>query len=298
MQQQNIGNQLREFFLSKSLLSSIIAANIIIWLFTLLFGVVEYLFCLGNGTASTVWMEWFALSSEPMALLFRPWTLVTYMFLHANLWHLVWNMVMLYFAGTMCCRYLSIRKFGWIYFLSGIVGGLLYVLLFNFFPVFRFSTSTLVGASAGVLGVFMAVAAYMPNQEVGIWPFKTLRVKMIYLALFFVLMDLLSIPASNAGGHIAHLGGALFGFLYVWCGKKGTFDFLRQRHDRPKKNLRFTRESKKKASQHQRPVSDEEYNKRRHDDQKRVDAILDKISRSGYESLSKEEKAFLFNYKA
>ena len=115
----------------------------------------------------------------------------------------------------MCCRYLGSRHFGWIYFLGGIAGALLYLLVYNLFPVGRLQVSILMGASAAVLAVFIAAAAYVPNQEVSFWLVRAFSVKIKYVAIAFVIIDLLSIPASNAGGHIAHLGGALFGYLYL-----------------------------------------------------------------------------------
>lgn len=286
MQQQSLGNQIASFFRTRSLLSGIVSANIIIGIFVLLFNVIEYLFCLDKGMAGRTWMQWFALSSDMGWTLLHPWTLVTYMFLHNGLWHLLFNMIMLYCAGTMCCQYLNSRRFGWIYFLSGIFGGLLYILLYNLFPVFQFTRGTLVGASAGVLGVFMAVAAYIPRQRVQVWPFRK-DISMKALALIFLALDLLSIPKSNAGGHIAHIGGALMGFLYVWVMRQYP-EWKRQLNSRPKKQRQQTK---------QRPKTDEQYNKQRADHQKRVDAILDKISKSGYDSLTKEEKQILFTYK-
>lgn len=302
----NFGSQLGEFFRSRSLLSGIIAANIAVWLFSLLFNIIDYLFCLRGGMAGGVWNEWFALASMPDGLLRRPWTAVTYMFLHAGLWHLLFNMAMLYVAGQMCCRYMGVRRFGWIYFLSGVFGGLLYVLFYNIFPVFYGTRSTLVGASAGVLGVFVAVATYMPNQEVYVWPFRSVCVRMKWLALIFVAVDLVSIPDANSGGHIAHIGGALFGFLFVWL-SRGSLKEVTGRWgrsmDRARKERRQAHEARRrdkryKAQARTRPVSDEQYNRKRADDQKRVDAILDKISKSGYDSLTKEEKTFLFTYKS
>lgn len=295
MQLQDIGTQIRNFFHGKGLLSGIITACVAVWIFSAFFGVVEYLFVLGSGTASNIWMEWFALSSNPTTVLTHPWSLVSYMFLHANLWHLLFNMLMLYVAGDLCCRYMGTRRFGWIYFLSGVIGGLFYLLCYNIFPVFYHSRSTLIGASAGVLGVFMAVATHAPNQQLYVWPFRRTPIKMKWLALIFLALDLLSISDSNSGGHFAHIGGAITGFLFVYLSKRYT---PLKRAER--KNIRASKHRNKmkaERKQKQRHVSDEQYNHDRHQDQQRVDAILDKISKNGYDSLTKEEKAFLFNYK-
>lgn len=281
MQTQTIGSQLKDFFKSGSLLSVIIIINLAVWVITLLFPLVDYLFDNVKGTAEAGWMDMLALSSRWDELLTHPWAIVTYMFLHAGFGHLFFNMLMLYFGGIMCCRYLGSKKFGWIYFLCGVFGALLYLLVYNLFPVGRTQVSMLVGASAAVLGVFIAVAVYIPNQEVSFWLVRTFTFKMKYVAIAFVVIDLLSISRSNPGGHIAHLGGALAGWLYVL--------FMRRQEQWERSHRSGSR-----RPQGGRPLSDDEYNRRRAENQRRIDAILDKISKSGYESLSREEKEFLF----
>ncbi len=287
MQSQQIGNQFSNFLKSGSLLSILFIMNVALWLLMLLFPLVDYLYALPSGSAKSGFYEWLALSSQWEVVIRRPWTLLTYMFLHDGFWHILFNMLMLYFGGTMCCRYLGARRFGWIYFVGGLFGGILYLLVYNAFPVGQLQISTLVGASAAVLAVFVATAAYIPNQEVQFWLVRTFSVKMKWVAIAFVIIDLLSIPAANAGGHIAHLGGALFGWLFVVFMRNGNF----LHKVKPKKRSTHKKESSS------RPLSDDEFNRRRAEDQKRVDAILDKISKSGYENLSKAEKEFLFKYK-
>ena len=160
------------------------------------------------------------------------------------------------------------------------------MMIYNLFPVGRVHSSQLVGASAAILGVIVAVAVYNPNQEVDVWMVRTFPVKLKWIVLALIVIDLLTIPKSNAGGHVAHIGGALCGAVYVivmrWLAERKT----REHHKRDKR-----------ATRDQRPLSDEEYNRRRAAEQKRIDEILDKISRSGYESLSREEKEILFRYK-
>lgn len=293
---QRVGSQFTEFLKSGSLLSVIFIVNVGVWVLSLLFPIVDYLYALPNGSAAGMWNEWLALSSDWGQVLRRPWTLGTYMFLHAGFWHLLFNMVMLYFAGTLCYRYLGSRRFGWVYFMGGIAGALLYLLIYNAFPVGRMYNATLVGASAAVLSVFVAVAAYAPNQEVGIWLIRTVTVKMKWLALAFVLLDMVSIPSSNAGGHIAHLGGALFGYLYIVAMRR-LAQGAGQHQSRPRIRIHKKRDSQTSQRPSSRPMSDEEYNRRKVMEQKRIDAILDKISKSGYENLTREEKEILFKYK-
>lgn len=288
MQRKNTGNQLSALLKSGSLLSILIIANVALWVLTLLFPLADYLYARPSGYAAAGWRTLFALSSDWGQLLRHPWTLVTYMFLHDGFWQIAFNILMLYFGGIMCCRYLGQKRFGWIYFLSGLFGALLYLLVYNIFPIGRMQASMLVGASAAVLGVFVAVAVYIPNQEVSLWLIQSFTVKIKYVAIAFVVIDLLSIPASNAGGHIAHIGGALFGWLYVLAMRANVSGWLKSKPFQKKESY---------AQRPSRPMSDDEYNRRRAQDQKRVDEILDKISQSGYENLTKEEKEFLFKYK-
>ncbi len=289
MRNQRVGNQLSGFLKSGTLLSVLVIVNVSMWVLMLLFPLVDYLYAMPSGSAREGWYGWLALSSQWSMLLRRPWTLLTYMFLHDGLWHILFNMLMLFWGGTMCCRYLGGKRFGWIYFVSGIVGAVLYLLVYNVFPIGRMQVSTLVGASAAVLGVFVAVAAYVPNQEVGIWLVRTFQVKLKWLAIAFVIIDLLSIPAHNAGGHIAHLGGALTGWLYVVAMRHDIAGLLKRKP--------FAKTKQSPSSGSSRPLSDDEYNRRRAENQKKVDAILDKISKYGYEGLTKSEKEFLFKYK-
>lgn len=288
MQRQPIGSQFSTFLKSGSLLSILVIVNVAVWVLTLLFPLVDYLYAMPRGTAREGWLAWLALSSQWGDLLRHPWTIATYMFLHDGVWHLLFNMLMLYWGGVLFCRYLGTRRFGWVYFICGLAGALLYLLVYNLFPVGRMQVSTLVGASAAVLGVFVAVAAYVPQQEVQLWLVRTFSVRIWQVAVALVIIDLLSISVSNAGGHIAHLGGALTGWLFVV-----VMRWMERRRTRAPRKRRAPRQRHKT----QRPVTDEDYNRRRNADQKRVDEILDKISKSGYEHLTREEKEFLFHYK-
>lgn len=287
MELKKTHNQLSSFLKSGSMLSIIIISCIALWVLTLLFPIVDYLYTMPNGTARSGWFKWLSLSSEWTDLLHRPWTIITYMFLHDGLWHILFNMLMLYFGGILCCQYLGQKRFGFIYFISGIAGAFFYLLVYNLFPIGSLQTSSLIGASAAVLGVFVAVAVYVPNQEVSIWPFKNAHIKLKFIILALVIIDLLTIPSSNAGGHIAHLGGALTGWIYIIFMRANISNILKKKP--------FQKKAPK--TNNRRPLSDDEYNRRRAADQKRIDEILDKISRSGYEKLTREEKEILFKYK-
>lgn len=286
MRTRDIVTQLKNFFRSKTFLSNIILINIAVWAIMLLLNVVGFLFSVSNATLEGYVYNFFALSSNISHTLFHPWTLVSYMFLHADIFHLLFNMLMLYVAGILFSQYLGQRKLITTYFASGIVGGLLFIIAWNIFPAFAYNSSFAVGASAAVLGIFVAIATYIPNYTMNLILIGNTKIK--YIAIALVVIDLFSISKGNAGGHIAHIGGALYGFLSIYLSRKIK---IKQPKIKFKKN---NTKAKSQTTQHQRPLSDEEYNRRRAEEQKKIDSILDKISKSGYDKLTKEEKEFLF----
>jgi len=227
-------------------------------------------------------------------LLTHPWTIVTYMFMHADIWHILFNMLWLYWLGQIFLIYLNSRQLVTVYLLGGLTGGLLYLLIYNLFPNFELFgyNSYLVGASASVMAVVFAIATLIPNFVVHLFLLGSVRLK--YIALATLIIDLISIQYSNAGGHIAHLGGALLGYLFGLGIRKGSDItawfaniFLR------KPNL-FRRKSKIKLIYRRPNLSDFEYNRQKAEIQKELDRILDKIAQSGYDSLTRKEKDFLF----
>ncbi len=233
------------------------------------------------------------------ALLTRPWTIFTYMFLHEDFLHILFNMIVLYFGGRIFMEYLPERKLLSTYILGGLTGAFFYIAAFNFFPVFSESLdySVALGASASVLAILIAVATYVPEYSVVLFLFG--RVKLKYLALVIIAIDVLSIMGGNSGGHIAHLGGAFWGFIYIYFMKRGKDLTLNLRTMNFRKFFKFFTKPKKQSTYRSnfdkgRPMTDEEYNARKNVDQAQIDRILEKISRSGYSSLTKEEKAMLF----
>ena len=230
----------------------------------------------------------------------QPWAILSYMFMHAGVLHLLFNMLWLYWFGMLFLQFFSAKHLRGLYVFAGICGGLLYMLAYNVFPLFIPMTnfSYLVGASAAVLGIVTAMAFRDPDYPINLLFFGMLRLK--YLALIVIGLDLLFINADNAGGHIAHLGGALAGLWFAWSLQKGndltkwingfidkTIDLFQHKSSpkKPKMEAHFGGKQKEDSNAYtEKKAQDEE-----------IDRILEKLKKSGYESLTAEEKKALFN---
>lgn len=240
--------------------------------------------------------RWFVLSDNMETMLYRPWTLISYGFLHFGFFHLLFNMIWLYWFGGFVLNLFSGRRLLTLYMLGALAGGLLFVLAYNFFPVFSAHRGFLIGASGAVTAIMVFIATYTPNTEVRIFTFS---LKLWHIVLFLFLLDLVRIPSSgNAGGLLAHVGGGIFGYAYAVQLAKGNdigkwfehfmdwiANLFKPREKKPFKKVHRTPHFTTRAPQSQESKSDR---------QKKVDAILDKIGKSGYESLTKAEKDFLF----
>lgn len=239
-------------------------------------------------------------NSSIIETLTRPWSIISYMFLHQGLWHLFWNMYILFFAGRLFTSFLQENRMLPTYLLGGLAGLALYMICYNIFPLFTpYGNASILGASASVIAILVAVATYVPNYSVILMFIGPVKLK--YIAMAFVALDFLSLqnsgPGSNIGGHIAHLGGAIYGFVMAnqlqkgndWSLKINQFFVVLAAIFKKKPKIKVVHNQKKK-----RPVSDQEYNAQKKAKQEQIDKILDKISKSGYDSLTKEEKALLF----
>jgi membrane associated rhomboid family serine protease len=239
------------------------------------------------------------LPADVHQLMHQPWTVLTYMFTHFEFMHILLNVLMLYWFGKILSEFAGNKKILPVYLLGGICGGIFYVAAYNLFPVFSDAVgeARAWGASASVMAVVFAAVTLVPDYTMFLLLFGAVRIK--WIALVLVLIDIISIPNSNAGGHIAHLGGALFGFFYVKQLQNGidlgaglnrvadaVTNIFKKRPD-----LQITYRRKEKATM------GSFFNRSavQSSSQERIDTILDKISQSGYESLSREEKDFLFN---
>ena len=247
----------------------------------------------------TSWLLYLELPASMSQFLVQPWSLLTYMFLHANALHLLFNMLWLYWFGQMFMSFFSARHFRGLYLLGGLLGGLLYMLAYNVFPYFTpyINESYLLGASASVLAVVVATAVREPEYQVNFMFIGAVRLK--YVALIMVVTDLLFITSSNGGGHIAHLGGALAGWWFTTNLQKGKditswinhiFDWFQGGF----KSSGPVKKTKMKVNRGGK-ADDYDYNARKKQQSEEIDRILDKLKQSGYASLTTEEKKRLFD---
>jgi membrane associated rhomboid family serine protease len=264
---------------SGSRLYMFIGINILIFLVINLLAVFQFLF-----TGSTSYADWLELQLSVPAYLpmlaAKFWTILTYMFSHRGFFHIFFNLIWLYWMGRIFEDFLNKRQFTFTYIAGGIAGAVLYILAYNVFPAFSesYQNAVAIGASASVMAVVVATATLLPDYTIMLLLFGTVRLK--YLAIAFVILDFLMLTGMNAGGSIAHIGGAILGYLYIKQLRRGR-DWSKLFTRRPK--LRPVRnESAPKRNINELP------------DQEVIDSILDKISKSGYDSLSKIEKEQLF----
>ncbi len=250
----------------------IIFVNVILFVLPLVVFVFFYLFKIPKIN----FYYYFELLPNISGLLFRPWSLITYGFIHASIGHLFWNMILFYYFSTLFLNLFKGDSLIALFCLGIITGGGLFVFSYSFFPVFGGVNSSLIGSSAGVISVVIFMCTYSPNSTLRILFFN---VKLIYVGIILVIFDLAQLPISNSGGHIAHLGGALFGFFAGAKMKKGYNIFKYLKTTLPQKNNKQRRVSIKENF--------------RNDNQKKIDRILDKINESGFDSLTSEEKKAL-----
>jgi len=289
----SLWHNIKKTFSDANKLNRLIYINVAVFLFLSAISIITYLF--NDEAFSMKVLRLFAVPASLRTLAMKPWTLITYMFTHKDILHILFNMLWLYWFGRIFLEYLDQRKLVAVYILGGISGAIVYVLSFNIFPV---STSLIpesvaIGASASVMAVVVAIAAYVPNYPVHLLLIG--RVKIIWIAVgIFVLTSFMDFSV-NSGGKLAHVGGALFGYLYIVNLRKGKDPGRAlNRIIYSIASLFKARKEKMKVS-YSRKKTDYEYNKAKAERQEKIDRILDKISKGGYDSLTKEEKDLLFS---
>lgn len=288
-----IGEDIKRHFQQGDFLTRLIIVQVAVYLVYVILRIISTLTQTG---IAAFFIEFTALPSDLLKLATRPWTLVTYMFLHQGFFHIFFNLLWLYFGGRLFMEYFGGKRLLSTFLIGGLLGGLLYVLFYNVFPAFSetVAISNNRGASAGVMAIIIAIATYQPRFPVRL--FFVVTVPLWGIAAGFVLLDLIGLgEGTNAGGRIAHLGGAAFGYFLARYYRRGVdltqgfsqlldrfFDLfsasprLKTVHKKPKHSSGKMRRPSTTPSQQQ------------------MDEILDKISRSGYDSLTKEEKDQLF----
>ncbi|MCR5140796.1 MAG: rhomboid family intramembrane serine protease [Bacteroidaceae bacterium] len=308
-------DEVKRVFRQGGIVTRVIGINVVLFVLFALAQVVLKLF----GVDDSPWLHFLDLPASLPQLALRPWTLITYMFMHASVWHLVFNMLWLYWFGQIALYFFSARHLRGLYVVGGLMGGVLYVVAYNVFPLFapQLSSSLLVGASASILAIVVATAVKEPNYPLRLMLIGSISMK--WLAVITVLIDMLLIASTNAGGHIAHLGGALAGWWFAAGLKKGyditawvnsIIDFVGgifhpaayrtnikvHKQKRAKKPISSGKKRKKKASES--PVNDHAadyaYNQTKKQQSDEIDRILEKIKKSGYAGLTAEEKRKLF----
>ena len=286
----SIVDEIKKSFKSGSALTKLIYINIAVFLAVKLIGVIFFLLSIPPSFSI---VNWFAVPADLNNLMFKPWTVFTYMFLHQDFIHILFNMLVLYWFGKIFLNFFDSKKLLSVYLVGGLAGATLYILSFNVFPVFNqaLPISYALGASASVMAIVIGISVYAPNHKINLLFLGPVPLK--YIAIFYIVLDILSIASSNAGGHIAHLGGALFGYLYISRMRKGK-NITRGFDKFMDKLFSLFKPGGKIKVSYKRPADDYEYNKTKAANQKDVDKILDKIAKSGYDSLTKKEKEILF----
>lgn len=305
-------DDLKRFFRRGGIVTQLISINVALFLLFALAKVVLLLFKVDDGG----WLDFLSLPASLPLLAQRPWTLFTYMFMHEGVWHLLFNMLWLYWFGQIALYFFSARHIRGLYVVGGLAGGVLYVIAYNVFPLFatQVSQSLLVGASASILAIVVATAVKEPNYRLRLMFIGNISMK--WLAVITVLIDMLFIASTNAGGHIAHLGGALAGWGFVAALNKGhditewvnrVIDFVgglfhpasyrtRIKPKKQKKPFSSGKNRKKSAKTATNDhAADYTYNQTKKQQADEIDRILEKIKRSGYSGLTAEEKKKLFD---
>ena len=280
----NLINDIKIQFGNSKALYRLLLINVVVFLVLMLARTFSFLFQTDGDILALVIAK-LSLPPSLSNILIQPWSLITYMFLHVDFFHILFNLLVLFWTGKLFVEYLGNDKLIATYLLGGLTGALIYILSFNIFPVFASvgGSAHLMGASAGVIAVLVAVATLLPDYTVFLIIFGAVRLK--YIAIVSILLYAISIPNGNAGGELAHLGGALFGFVMIkqlrngrdltkWMTALLKFNFTKKPQMKVVRNTNKTNAS----------VASEEL----------VDRILDKINKSGFDSLTKDEKEILY----
>lgn len=275
-------------FKQDSMLNKLIYINLAVFI---LIKLIDIVFMLFGINISNPFINWFSAYANIKNCITHPWGVVTYMFVHEDFLHILFNLLWLYWFGRIFSEYFNHRQLMNLYLGGGIAGALLFILIYNLSPTLNESTAIAIGASAAIYAIVLATAVYVPNYTVYLMFLGQVKIK--WIAFFAVLSDIATLNGSNTGGHIAHIGGAVFGILFIYYLKRGI-DITSWIGKICDKIVVLFQPRKKMKVHYRRTKPEYEFNQRRNDQQKEIDAILEKISKSGYNGLTNEEKQILF----
>jgi len=256
-----------------------IGINVILFLIPAILGI--FVFLSGNSTSFNAWLfEYVGLPASLSQLPERFYTIVTYMFFHADILHILFNMLGLFWFGNIFMNFLNSRQFHFVYLGGGIFGGLFAIAFLNVFPAFSGSllNVNIIGASAAVMAIIVAAATLVPNYTIMLFLFGEVKIK--WIAIVYFVLDFLAIGSVNAGGSLAHIGGAILGFVFIKSLQNGS-DWSKI----------FERKPKLRVVKNEQPIKKPTF---KGVSQSEIDEILDKISTSGYDKLTATEKEKLF----
>ena len=276
--------EIKQVFKSNNIFTKLIYINLGVFLLVQIAGLIFFL----SGQENNLLVDYLSVPADINALALQPWSIFTYMFLHEGFMHILFNLLWFFWFGRIFLEFLDYKKLLSLYIYGGIFGAIFFIIAYNLFPVFDpiKHYSVALGASASVLAIVIAISTYVPNYTINLMFIGAVKIK--YIAMFSIILDILSISGGNVGGHIAHLGGALFGYLFALqlrTKKRSSNGFANP----------FKRKKKVRVTHKNIPKDDQTYNVNKAKNQVQIDKILEKISKSGYSSLTKEEKEILFS---
>ena len=285
-----ITDEIKLSYQQGSYLTKLIYINLAIWILVRLAAV----FLVLGGNENLTYIDWLSLPASFGQFLSRPWTLISYMFLHYELLHLLLNMLWLYSFGRIFLEYHQPRKLLSLYLFGGISGGVFFMAAYNFFPYFQRAIpfTQLLGASAAVIAIVVATAVYVPNHVIHLILIGPVRIK--WIALFSVVLYVVNLTGDNAGGNFAHLGGASWGLLYMSLLKSGFHISARSEQFFDRLFRWPQSKGKLKVKYNSGNYRDYSYNRSKKIQQEEVNRILEKISTKGYDALTNDEKEMLF----
>lgn len=288
----NIINDLKLQYKMGGIVIRLIFINILLFAIPAIFFALLQLFKI-----NVDYLSYVSLSTDWNVLLYKPWTLLSYAFFHSGFFHILFNLLMLNFFGNLFTTYFTQKQLLGLYILGAIFAGLFYMIGYAFLPALKGVNASVIGASGAIMAVLLATVTYQPYMEVRLFIFG--NVKLWQIAVVLIILDLIQLPMDNTGGHIAHIGGALFGFIFIRLLQNGTdlskivtavtnlFDNLFQtKKSNPFKKVHVNVKMPITVK-HSKIVTKDK-------SQQQIDDILDKISQSGYDSLTGDEKEFLF----